>query len=75
VLKNLPIVRHNLYITSKNKPTISSANILHLRGKGWEKSPVVELLDDVVGAHTLEHLRKFRLGKITRKPVNASTIK
>jgi hypothetical protein len=59
------MVHHNLYITSKNKPTISSANILHLRGKGWEKSPVAELFEDVVGAHALGHLRKFRIGKIS----------
>jgi hypothetical protein len=29
------------------------------------KSPVVELLIDVVGAHALRHLRKLRLGKIS----------
>jgi hypothetical protein len=29
------------------------------------KSPVAELLEDVVGAHALRHLRKLRLRKIS----------
>jgi hypothetical protein len=29
------------------------------------KSPVAELLEDIVGAHTLWHLRKLRLGKVS----------
>jgi hypothetical protein len=29
------------------------------------KSPVVELLKDVIGAHALRNLRKLRLGKIS----------
>jgi hypothetical protein len=29
------------------------------------KSPVVELLKDVVGAHALRHLQKLRLEKIS----------
>jgi hypothetical protein len=29
------------------------------------KSPVAELLKDVVGAHALRHLRKLRLRKIS----------
>jgi hypothetical protein len=29
------------------------------------KSPVAELLEDVIGAHTLRHLRKLRLRKIS----------
>jgi hypothetical protein len=29
------------------------------------KSPVVQLLEDVVGAHALRHLRKLLLGKIS----------
>jgi hypothetical protein len=29
------------------------------------KSPVVEFLEDVIGAHTLRHHRKLRLGKIS----------
>jgi hypothetical protein len=29
------------------------------------KSPVAELLEDVVGAHALRHLRKLHLGKIS----------
>jgi hypothetical protein len=31
------------------------------------KSPVTELLEDVVGAHALRHLRKFRLRKISQQ--------
>jgi hypothetical protein len=34
-------------------------------GERVGKSPVVELLEDVVGAHALRHLRKLRLGKIS----------
>jgi hypothetical protein len=30
-----------------------------------EKSPMAELLEDVVGAHALRHLRKLRLRKIS----------
>jgi hypothetical protein len=40
-------------------------------GKCWE-SPVAELLEDVVGAYALRHLRKLRLGKFSCKPVNDS---
>jgi hypothetical protein len=29
------------------------------------KSPVAELLEDVIGAHALRYLRKLRLGKIS----------
>jgi hypothetical protein len=29
------------------------------------KSPVVELLEDIVGAHALRHLRQLRLRKIS----------
>jgi hypothetical protein len=29
------------------------------------KSPVAELLEDVVGAHTLRHLQKLYLGKFS----------
>jgi hypothetical protein len=29
------------------------------------KSPVAELLEDIVGAHDLQHLRKLCLGKIS----------
>jgi hypothetical protein len=29
------------------------------------KSPVAELLEDVVGSHALWHLRKLRLGQIS----------
>jgi hypothetical protein len=29
------------------------------------KSPMAELLEDVVGAHALRHLRKLWLGKIS----------
>jgi hypothetical protein len=29
------------------------------------KSPVAELLEDVIGAHALRHLRKLCLGKIS----------
>jgi hypothetical protein len=29
------------------------------------KSPVAELLEDVIGAHALRHLRKLRLRKIS----------
>jgi hypothetical protein len=32
-------------------------------GERVGKSPVAELLEDVVGAHALRHLRKLRLGK------------
>jgi hypothetical protein len=33
---------------------------------------VVELLEDVVGAHSLRHLRGARPGKFPLKPVNVS---
>ena len=36
------------------------------------KSPVAELLEDALGAHALWHLRKFRLGNFSCKPVNDS---
>jgi hypothetical protein len=29
------------------------------------KSPVVDLLEDVIGSHALWHLRKLHLGKIS----------
>jgi hypothetical protein len=29
------------------------------------KSPVAELLEDIIGAHALRHLWKLRLGKIS----------
>jgi hypothetical protein len=32
------------------------------------KSPMAELLEDVVGAHALRHLWKLRLGKISLQP-------
>jgi hypothetical protein len=34
-------------------------------GERVGKSPVAELLKDVIGAHALRHLRKLRLGKIS----------
>mgnify|MGYP005786772949 CR=1 FL=1 len=34
-------------------------------GERVGKSPVALFLEDVVGAHALRHLRKFRLGKIS----------
>jgi hypothetical protein len=34
-------------------------------GERVGKSPVAELLEDVLGAHALRHLRKLRLGKIS----------
>jgi hypothetical protein len=43
------------------KDSISSNSV----GKRVGKSPVVELLKDVVGAHALWHLRKLRLRKIS----------
>jgi hypothetical protein len=43
------------------KDSISSNCVGEMVGK----SPMVELLEDVVGAHTLRHLRKLRLGKIS----------
>jgi hypothetical protein len=42
------------------KDSISSNYV----GERVGKSPVAELLEDVVGAHALRHLRKLRLGNI-----------
>jgi hypothetical protein len=38
-------------------------------GERVGKSPVAELLEDVVGAHALRHLRKLRLGKISLQSI------
>jgi hypothetical protein len=43
------------------KDSISSNSV----GQRVGKSPVAELLEDVVGAHALRNLRKPRLGKIS----------
>jgi hypothetical protein len=43
------------------KDSISSNSV----GERVGKSTVAELLEDVVGAHTLRHLRKLCLGKIS----------
>jgi hypothetical protein len=43
------------------KDSISSNSV----GERVGKSTVAELLEDVVGAHALRHLRKLRLGKIS----------
>jgi hypothetical protein len=43
------------------KDSISSNSVAKRVGK----SPVVELLEDVVGAHALRHLQKLRLRKIS----------
>jgi hypothetical protein len=34
-------------------------------GERVRKSPVAELLEDVIGAHALRHLQKLHLGKIS----------
>jgi hypothetical protein len=43
------------------KDSISSNSVGEMVGK----SPVAELLEDVIGAHALRHLRKLRLRKIS----------
>jgi hypothetical protein len=43
------------------KDSISSNSV----GERVGKSPVAELLEDVVGAHALRHLRKLHLRKIS----------
>jgi hypothetical protein len=43
------------------KDSISSNSV----GERVGKSPMAELLEDVVGAYALQHLRKLRLGKIS----------
>jgi hypothetical protein len=43
------------------KDSISSNSV----GERVGKSPMAELLKDVVGAHALRHLWKLRLGKIS----------
>jgi hypothetical protein len=50
------------------KPSISSNNV----GERVGKSPVAELLEDVVGGHALGHLRKSRPRIVFCKPVKAS---
>jgi hypothetical protein len=43
------------------KDSISSNSV----GKRVRKSPVAELLEDVIGAHALRHLRKLHLRKMS----------
>jgi hypothetical protein len=54
-------IRHGKRLNKPVKDSISSNSV----GKRVGKSPVAELLEDVVGAYALQHLWKLRLGKIS----------
>jgi hypothetical protein len=52
-------ISHGKQLNKPVKDSISSNSV----GERVGKSPVAELLKDVVGAYVLRHLRKLRLGK------------
>jgi hypothetical protein len=54
-------IRHGKQLNKPVKESISSNSV----GERVGKSPVVELLEDVIGAYDLRHLRKLCLGKIS----------
>jgi hypothetical protein len=54
-------IHHGKQLNKPVKDSISSNSV----GERVGKSPVAELLEDVVGAYALRHLRKLRLGKIS----------
>jgi hypothetical protein len=54
-------IRHGKQLNKPMKDSISSNSV----GERVGKSPVVELLEDVVGAYALQHLWKLRLRKIS----------
>jgi hypothetical protein len=54
-------IRHGKQLNKPVKDSISSNSV----GERVGKSPAAELLEDVVGAYALRHLRKLRLGKIS----------
>jgi hypothetical protein len=54
-------IRHGKQINKPVKDSISSNSV----GERVGKSPMAELLEDVVGAYALQNLRKLRLGKIS----------
>jgi hypothetical protein len=64
VLKPYGIFRSSASENFSCKPVKDSMSS-NCVGERVGKSPMVELLEDVVGAQTLRHLRKLRLEKIS----------
>jgi hypothetical protein len=54
-------IRHGKQLNKPVKDSISSNSV----GERVGKSPMAELLKDVIGAYALRHLRKLRLRKIS----------